>query len=87
MVAIMLKELATRMSINDVITSVFGLTAAVLVAFKFPQPYFGMAFWLYSVGAMCGIISNYRRKNVPYVLLFTGFFLIDTYGIYNWWPW
>jgi len=82
----MLKVKAMQMSTNDVITSIFGITAAILVAFKFPQPYFGMAFWLYSVGAFCGIISNYKRNNMPYLLLFSCFFLIDSYGIYNWWP-
>ena len=83
---IMSKVRRMQMSTNDIITSVFGITAAILVAFKFPQPYFGMAFWLYSVGAFCGIVSNYRRRNIPYIFLFSCFFIIDTYGIYNWWP-
>ena len=72
--------------IYEIITATLGLTAAIIVATKQPQPWFGIAFWLYVIGAFCGILSNYKRGSIPYVLLFTGFLIIDSYGVYNWWP-
>ena len=63
-----------------------GITAAFTVAFNLPQPFFGIAFWLYVVSAVCALTSNYRKRNWPYVVLFTSFLFIDSYGVYNWWP-
>lgn len=88
---IMSRVQATLMYIKcnplDVITMICGMIAATLVAFKFPQPYLGMAFWLYVVSAACAVVSNRRKKQWPYVILFSYFFIIDSVGVYRWWPW
>ena len=70
----------------DVTVMVCGMTAATLVALGAPQPFFGIAFWIYVVSAICAVISNYKKKSWAMVGLFTYFFFIDSYGVYNWWP-
>ena len=74
-------------NIYDVITTVCGMIAATLVALKFPQPYFGIAFWFYVVSAACAVRSNYLKKTWPMMLLFSYFFVIDSIGVIKWWPW
>jgi len=71
----------------DITTMCCGMIAATLVAFKFPQPYLGIAFWFYVVSAACAIRSNYLKKAWPMMILFSYFFIIDSIGIYRWWPW
>ena len=71
----------------DVITAICGITAATIVATGQPQPLFGIAFQIYVISAICAVLSNYQKKNWPYVVLFSVFFIVDTYGIYQWWPW
>ena len=70
----------------DIFTMITAMTAATLVATAVPQPYFGMAFWLYVVSATSACIMNYKRQNYAYAALFGYYVLIDTYGTINWWP-
>lgn len=63
-----------------------GAVAATMVASAVPQPYFGMAFWLYVISATLGVIVMYNKKCFSLMLLFIYYIGIDSYGIYNWWP-
>lgn len=70
----------------DTITMVFGMFAATLIAFKFPMPYLWYAFPAYVISATAAVISNRRRRNWPLVILFSYYFIIDTVGVFRWWP-
>ena len=87
----MSKVLATLTYIKgnpiDIFTMITAMIAATLVASGVPQPYFGMAFWLYVVSALSACVMNYKRANYAYAMLFGYYVMIDTYGIFNWWPW
>ena len=70
----------------EILVAITGVTAATVVATGQPQPYFGMAFWLYTVSAAMGIYMTYKRKMYFLMLLFCFYLGIDSYGVYNWWP-
>ena len=71
----------------DTITMVFGMIAASLIAFKIPQPYLWFAFPCYVISAAAAVKANYMRKAWPLCVLFGYYFIIDTIGVYRWYPW
>lgn len=70
----------------EYIVAITGMTAATIVATGQPQPIFGMAFWLYLLSAILGTYMTWRRKMYPLMSLFLFYMFIDSYGVYNWWP-
>ena len=65
---------------------VFGIFAATMVAFKFPQPYLWLAFPAYVISALAAIKANYSRRNWPMLTLFGYYFVIDSVGVIRWYP-
>ena len=76
-----------KLNVLDIITAICGMTAATTVALRFPQPYFGIAFWLYVVSAACALYAAKERKSWALMFMFGYYLMIDSYGVYNWWPW
>lgn len=70
----------------EIVVALLGAAAATMVATAVPQPFFGMAFWLYVISAALGAYVMYKRKLYAMMCLLIYYILIDGYGIYNWWP-
>lgn len=73
----------------DVITMLTGMFSATIVALNFSDMYpwlHWFAFPVYVFSASCAVYANYRRQLWPMVGLFGYYIIIDSIGVFRWWP-
>ena len=80
-------QTSTKLLILDIVTAATGVVAATMVATKVDQPYLWFAFPTYVVSATCAAYASYVRKSFPLMGMFLYYMMIDSVGIWKWYPW
>ena len=80
------KNVSEGVKVYDILTVLGGMTAATMVALAVPQPFFGIAFWFYVISAASAVYANHKRRNKMLLMMFAYYFIIDSVGVINWWP-
>ena len=73
----------------DVIVMLTGMFSATVVALNFSDSHPWLhwaAFPVYVLSATCAVYANFKRQIWPMVGLFGYYILIDTIGVFRWFP-